>query len=419
MANTTFTLRGRQMRSLDSSSGNLIGILYETNETEYNRVLNKFGSSYAEEENGKYYVYHSAYLKDAQGNWKLAPHPPAYETDNGNVDLYADLYNNKSIKEQVTKSSLPNTTPVDPNQPGTPGTSTPGTPNETQSNNQRQVQALTYPSDMKPDQDKIKFQAVEIQPRTQSGQGLQFNFGSPTYKPVGGGPVVLAIQSPISDQNSVDWGPDSVNAIDAALYKLSYGAMENKSGQQAKQALEQAGTDFVNTLYSYQGRIQRYLAGQAASINNILARTDNVVLNPNLELLFQGPQLRPFSFTFKLSPRNKGEATEVRKIIRYFKQNMAVRAEDGLFLKAPYVFTIQYFKGSELHKSIGRISESPTQKACALTNCSVDYTPLGTYMTYNDKAGTMVSYTLSLQFQELTPIYDTDYKDIPEDDIGY
>ena len=31
-------------------------------------------------------------------------------------------------------------------------------------------------------------------------------------------------------------------------------------------------------------------------------------------------------------------------------------------------------------------------------------------MTYED--GTMVSYTLSLQFQELTPILDTDYNDI-------
>jgi len=30
-------------------------------------------------------------------------------------------------------------------------------------------------------------------------------------------------------------------------------------------------------------------------------------------------------------------------------------------------------------------------------------------MTYED--GTMVAYTISLSFQELTPIYDTDYDD--------
>ena len=37
-------------------------------------------------------------------------------------------------------------------------------------------------------------------------------------------------------------------------------------------------------------------------------------------------------------------------------------------------------------------------------------------MTYKDR--TMVAYTLSLQFQELTPVYDTDYKEANHT-IGY
>jgi hypothetical protein len=48
-------------------------------------------------------------------------------------------------------------------------------------------------------------------------------------------------------------------------------------------------------------------------------------------------------------------------------------------------------------------------KYCALQNFSVDYTPLGSYTTYED--GTMVAYSLSMQFQELVPIYDKDYMD--------
>jgi hypothetical protein len=89
-----------------------------------------------------------------------------------------------------------------------------------------------------------------------------------------------------------------------------------------------------------------------------------------------------------------------------------------LFLRAPHVFTIRYLKGeTENHPGINQITpQDKDVKACALTNCSVDYTPLGSYMTYED--GTMVAYTLSLQFQELTPIYDTDYKDYPHD-IGF
>jgi hypothetical protein len=273
---------------------------------------------------------------------------------------------------------------------------------------------LRYPKEMKTEQDKIKFQAVKIKPRTASGnsQGLQFGFGTPEYDPADG-PVCLAIQSPISDQNSVDWGPDSVSAIDAAVFNLSYGFIKNGfTGEEPKTGAEEisglAGT--------YQERIQRFLAGKAAGLNNVLARTDNVILNPNLELLFQAPQLRPFTFTFKMSARNKGEANDIKSIIKYFKYHMAVRKEKGIFLKAPHVFTIRYLKGEEEpHPGINVISPNSTAKACALTNCSVDYTPLGSYMTYND--GTMVSYTLNLQFQEITPIYDTDYTDAQP--IGY
>ena len=46
-------------------------------------------------------------------------------------------------------------------------------------------------------------------------------------------------------------------------------------------------------------------------------------MNPNMELLFNGPQLRTFGFTFKLSPRTKDEATKIKDIIYCFKRAMA------------------------------------------------------------------------------------------------
>lgn len=63
------------------------------------------------------------------------------------------------------------------------------------------------------------------------------------------------------------------------------------------------------------------------------------------------------------------------------------------------------------HPSIGLI------KRCALRSCTVDYTPLGSYMTYEDSDATMVSYNISLQFQEIIPVYSSDYDD--KHDIGY
>jgi hypothetical protein len=267
---------------------------------------------------------------------------------------------------------------------------------------------IRYPKKMDPRHDRVMFQSFQIIGRAgQNPDTLNFTFGSPQYQKVDGA-VFIAIQAPISDQNSVDWGPDSVNAIDAAIYAKSMTLMNSKYEEIGGKLQELAGQAY-NALKDNQQRIQRYLGGQAANINNILARTDNVILNPNLELLFQGPQLRPFSFQFKMSARGKEEANDIKRIINYFKYHMSVRKENGLFLKAPHVFKIDYQKGEgNLHPGINKISNGSDAKMCALTNCSVDYTPLGSYMTYED--GTMVAYTLSLQFQEITPVYDEDYK---------
>jgi hypothetical protein len=348
-----------------------------------------------------------------------------YQSETGDYNpLFSDpQYNsvNNFIQNDTDLKKLvvgpPNTS--NPNQPSPDGGSSTPTSEPNQSKS-LPFAVLTYPTDMDPKQDRIKFQAVRVTSRTGGGgSGLNFNFGEPIYETVGAGPVVMAIQAPISDQNSVDWGPDSINAFQSALYYESMNLMKIPEKQLGPEI--QGFANKIMGEFRSRGEIfKKYIAGQAAGVNNILARTDIVILNPNLELLFQGPQLRPFSFTFKMSARNKPESIEIRKIIRYFKENMSVRKEQGLFLKAPHVFTIQYFQGNDKkHKSINRISSSDITKACALTNCSVDYTPLGSYMTFSDEDATMVSYTLSLQFQEITPVYDTDYKDLLPDEIGY
>ena len=39
--------------------------------------------------------------------------------------------------------------------------------------------------------------------------------------------------------------------------------------------------------------------------------------------MFNSPTLREFTFTWKMTPRSREEATRVRNIIRFFKQGMA------------------------------------------------------------------------------------------------
>jgi hypothetical protein len=241
------------------------------------------------------------------------------------------------------------------------------------------------------------------------------------------GTVTLPIQSGITDSNGVEWGGANLDAKDAYLARLALGGITsdkglgdnagNLLGKVFKDLKDAAGkSDFKNAF-------NLYLAQEAVGVQGLLSRASGAILNPNLELLFNGPTLRSFSFTFRLSPRSKEEASNVRRIIRYFKEGMSVKtAADGVFLKSPNIFKIKYIPagpapaaGAEapFHKSLPRI------KKCALLGCDVDYTPDGTYMTFNDEAKTMTSYQLSLRFSELDPLYSDDYKDIELDEIGY
>jgi hypothetical protein len=327
-----------------------------------------------------------------------------------NAELLSSMVNDSNFYRTATGNTTGNTSPSNPSQPGSPGSSQPVVPPNTSP-----VVAptgLIYPEDLaSSDQDRIRFWAAEY--ITGKSRGLSGS-GNPSLASVVGNkvevPVFLPIQSAISDQNAVGWEPDTLNPIELYAVNASLGVMEAGSMENVTKVAADNFNTALQRLRSSESEVRTYLAGQAVGVNNLLSRLQGQVLNPNLELLFQGPQLRPFSFTFKLSARNDDEAKTIKQIINYFKKYMAPRYNDGdLFIRAPHIFEIKYlYKNKEDHPGLNQI------KACALTNFSVDYTPLGSYMTYED--GTMVAYTLSMQFQELTPIYENDYAG---HDIGY
>ena len=232
------------------------------------------------------------------------------------------------------------------------------------------------------------------------------------------GSVTLPIQPSISDDSTVDWSGATLNPI------LAYAA--------GSAIALQGDADMGGSISGILGEISKqlkngehgnamkvYFAQEAVGIQGLLSRATGAILNPNLELLFNGPSLRPFGFTFKMSPRDAKEAIQVKNIIRFFKQGMSVkRGENAIYLKSPNVFDIKYQtydkKGKEIpHPSIGRI------KTCALMGCSVDYAPDNTYMTFDDDDRTMTSYQMTLRFSELDPIYESDYSELSDNEIGF
>ena len=219
------------------------------------------------------------------------------------------------------------------------------------------------------------------------------------------GSVTLPIPNGVSDQNAVNFGAGTLNPAQKELSNIAFKTIlegVSEGGRQARKAFDKAVKN-----KNIQRAVAGYISGTAVGIdpNEILSRLDGTIFNNNLALLFKGPTLRPFTFQFTLSPRDRGEAVQVQKIIRAFKQSSATQKTTGdIFLAAPNTYGLQFFKGPTPHSFL------PQFKECALLNVGVNYMPDNSYMTYEDSS--MVSYSLTLSFQELEPIFNSDFEDL-------
>ena len=160
--------------------------------------------------------------------------------------------------------------------------------------------------------------------------------------------------------------------------------------------------------FNHRERPQNNCKAISLEPGDILSRQSGAVLNPNMELLFGGVQLRTFSFDFDFAPRDRKESEVIKKIIRSFKISMNAKQQaegegNGLFIKSPDVFQLTYKTGSDDHLFLHRF------KPMAMLNMAVNYTGAGTYATYDNTSP--VHMKLNLTFQELNPIYSEDYED--------
>jgi len=306
---------------------------------------------------------------------------------------------------------------------------------ERKNKQKKSTEILRYPNaEIYEDTDYLNIRIVEYVPVSKTGNGnkdTNFLIGRPGSRKNKNPKEVFAtinlpVPSNIQDTNAVSYHDDKLNSLAAALTGAAEGLMKDvpaalssgdfgKISPDVQSQIAKSGLSFDNA----RDLITKQLASSAASIfggnvsiNQILARQEGVIFNPNMELLFNGPTLRSFRFSFKMTPRDEKEMIQIKKIINIIKRNMApqLTTSENLFLKTPNVFELSYKKGNGNHPFLHKF------KQCFLENISVNYTGEGTYATYDD--GTPVSMIMDLQFKELEPIYDMDYDDVKEG-VGY
>ncbi len=246
------------------------------------------------------------------------------------------------------------------------------------------------------------------------------------------GSVMLPMPK-VVDTNGCEWGESEVNifglaALGAAeLGKNAFSKLKDTTGLAEKTGANKEDLKAVQAITArtrrggklYEGftgmssallnaataEATARITGQSISQDQILARTSGRVLNPNAELLFQGPVLRDFNFDFLMIARSEKEGKEIRKIIRWFKTGMAPKFNSATFLETPNVFTLEYKNGTrpgDVLKTVNRFSPG----GLALRTIAVDYAPSGYWSAYQDSQP--VAIKMSLNFAELRPIYEQD-----------
>ena len=244
------------------------------------------------------------------------------------------------------------------------------------------------------------------------------------------GSVILPMPK-VVDTNGAEWGESELNILGLAAASLAGkfiggGDKNDPEFKAAKKIAERLKKnpdrtsgfgDVKNAIVAATAAEASVRAtGQTITQDELLARAQGRVLNPNAELLFQGPVLRDFNFDFLMIARSRQEGAEIRRIIKWFKLGMAPQFNNSTFLNTPDIFTLEYKRGQGPMDQLNTVNRF-NPGGLALRTIAVDYAPNGYWSAYQDSQP--VALKMSLNFAELRPIYKGDHERLPEGSVGY
>ena len=302
--------------------------------------------------------------------------------------------------------------------------------------------AYAYPLNIDLTQDHLQINRFEY---NRAGRA---NLSGPTGSLAGGsakdeekarkepkGTVILPMPK-VSDSNGAEWGESDLNVFGVGAVGLLGGAANaisstlNKGGFNIQELKDSFGKTIgpggvkipsdiidiktiggsVSVAGALGGSELLKALGITVEPDALLARSTGNIINPNAELLFQGPVLRDFGFQYLMVARSKEEGDQIRKIIRWFKQGAAPKYRNQALLGTPDIFSLEY-------KTFGNEGIMNKFNDLALRTITVDYAPDGFWSAYQDSQP--VAVRMSLQFTELKPVYDKDQDGSPDNSVGY
>ena len=213
--------------------------------------------------------------------------------------------------------------------------------------------------------------------------------------------IAIYLPPNIQSDYGVQYGAHETGMLGflAATVGASVGGIKNQNLEKAAQALVGGVEGF--TQYALQKALSSAadFLTQSEGGEELFNKAFGRANNPYMEVLFDKPDLREFTYNFTFVPRSEAETNDVNTIIQMFRFHMApeMREDHSRFMTLPSEFDLHYMyqdgEGVAVENSyFNKIS------TCVLKNCSVNYTPDGAVQTHDD--GSPVKITMSLTFAE-------------------
>jgi hypothetical protein len=262
--------------------------------------------------------------------------------------------------------------------------------------------ALRYPSALPitDSSDYVSFEFFKYKPPFKENSD-DYNSPLAMLGDAQGKPILLYMPEDIQSEYGANWGGAGFGLLSKSLMTSAGNAIDGKfnvgeafsSGVNA--AIKAGKRKALDTLISKANQA----LGTSITSNQALGGTAGKIINPNVEMMYESPEMRGFSLNFKMFASTDGESKEIREICNTFKKNMLPRYGSA-FIEIPNIVRVTFMTGSSPNSYVSQF------KPCAITNVSINYTPDGSWSAYQE--GAPVATQLTIQFKELKMVFAED-----------
>ncbi|AOV58986.1 baseplate tail tube cap [Synechococcus phage S-CAM3] len=268
--------------------------------------------------------------------------------------------------------------------------------------------AMRYPfhQSIAADSDYVTFEFYEYEPpfANEGGGTKKTNYNASVSDDILGSPkekIILYMPEDIQSEYGANWGGAGFGLLSKGLMGGTADAFNGNFniGNAFKEGMAAAGGATQRKTVDLVVGLANKALGTSITTNQALGGMEGKVVNPNVEMMYESPEMRGFSLNFKMFSSNDKESDEIRKICNTFKRNM-LPAFGGAFIKVPNIVKVTFMTGNSPNQYVSQF------KPCAVTNIAINYTPDGSWATYRE--GRPVATQLTLQFKELKMLFAED-----------